>query len=225
MKEAEWRIHFDNNWLWEAKANYLKLTAYLFGSVSEAPAGWAGFALTGLVQRELGSSKFTLGKIPSQYTSWRRQPGIPSPETSPSPGPHNPGEDPPPVLFREALVWGRCRKAGGGGLAVGLPIGGKDSGSNPHSVTKPERPWTSPSLSFFTCRMGIIVLAPSHIMGCVSKNWVQSHPSGHSMGKESERQDLEKKKSWGKWRMQVTTAWILHYTLDKASARASYLVI
>lgn len=33
MKEAEWRIHFDNNWLWEAKANYSKLTAYLFGSV------------------------------------------------------------------------------------------------------------------------------------------------------------------------------------------------
>lgn len=116
---------------------------------------------------------------------------------TPRPRTHTPGEDPPPLLFREALVWGRCRKARGGGLAVGLPIGGKDCGSNPHSVTKPAWPWTSPNLSFFTCRMGMIALALSHITGCVSKKWVQFHPSCHSMGKESERQDLGKKNHGG----------------------------
>ena len=31
-------------------------------------------------------------------------------------------------------------------------------------------------------------------MGCVSRKWVQFHPSCHSLGKEKGRQDLKKKK-------------------------------
>lgn len=40
-------------------------------------------------------------------------------------------------LLTEALVRREGRKAGGSGLAAGLPVGGKDSGSSPHSATEP----------------------------------------------------------------------------------------
>ena len=40
----------------------------------------------------------------------------------------------------------------------------------------------------------MVMIAPalSHIMGCVSRKWVQFHPSCHSMGKQIGRQDLKK---------------------------------
>lgn len=41
----------------------------------------------------------------------------------------------------EAPVCGWCRKAWGSGLAAGLSVHGKDSGSSPHSAPKPAWPW------------------------------------------------------------------------------------
>ena len=110
-----------------------------------------------------------------------------------------------PCCSRKLCSEDSADKASEGGLAVGHPVSGKDSDSNPHSVTKPDWQWTSPSLSFFICRMVMIAPALSHIMGCVSRKWVQFHPSCHSMGKQIGRQDLKKihRRSRGcRWQLQ-----------------------
>jgi hypothetical protein len=144
MKEAEWRIHFDNNWLWEAKANYSKLPAYSFSSVQEDPSGWADLLSLDWF-RQLWSSK--LGKF--HLSTWRLRRRWR--ESSPK-GPlgrdhglcssgklwHEEDADKP---WRWDLLkpWPSCWW----------------QGFAPHSVSKTACSWTSLSLSVLICRIEI----------------------------------------------------------------------